>query len=318
MHICRICNGEITETYMVKEMLLGLRESFQYIKCGACGCLQIGEIPSNLSKYYPKTYYSLQVSKKKKSRIIRDYVRKSIALFNIQGKGLVGSILSRFKAPDPMHLVYRRVGLKNSDKILDVGGGAGAHASSLIKLGVKNVMSVDPFILEDVFFENILVAKKLSFYEIKEKYDLITFHHSLEHMPDQAKVLEKAAGLINQGGRILIRVPTVTSTAWEKYRENWVNLDAPRHFYLHSHASIRMLAEHAGLKVLDFWNDSVPMQFWGSEQYLKDIPLTDPCSYSKDENSSIFSQHQILDYQRKTRLLNAQEKGDWMCIVLCN
>ena len=318
MHNCRICNGEISETYMVKEMLIGLRDSFQYFKCGVCGCLQIAEIPSNLSKYYPNNYYSLQPSKKKKERVIRDYIRKSIALFNIEGKGIVGSIFSFFKTPDPIHLVYRRIGLERSDKILDVGGGGGAHVSNLLNIGIKNVMSVDPFISEDVFIENVLIAKKLSFYDINEKYDLITFHHSLEHMPDQARVLKKAAELITKGGRILIRIPTVTSTAWEKYRENWVNLDAPRHFYLHSHTSIRMLAEQAGLKELDFWNDSVSMQFWGSEQYLRDIPLTDPCSYSKNKSSSIFSTHQILDYQCRAKLLNKQEKGDWICIVLCN
>jgi len=317
MHICRICNGEISETYMVKEMLIGLRESFQYIKCGACGCLQIAETPINLSKYYPDDYYSLQPSKRKKSRIVRDYIRKSVALFNIRRKGVFGSILSFFRTPNPMHLVYRRVGLKLSDRILDVGGGAGEHVSSLLNIGFKNVMSVDPFISEDVFFENVLIAKKLSFYDIHEKYDLITFHHSLEHMPDQAKVLAKAAELIAQGGRILIRIPTVTSAAWKEYKENWVNLDAPRHFYLHSHASIRILAEKANLKVLDFWNDSVSMQFWGSEQYLRDIPLTDPRSYSKDKNSSIFSSHQIADYKRRASFLNTQERGDWICIVLC-
>ena len=114
----------------------------------------------------------------------------------------------------------------------------------------------------------------------------------------------------------MIRIPTVTSTAWEKYKENWVNLDAPRHFYIHSHASIKLLAEQTGLKVLDFWSDSTSMQFWGSEQYIRDIPLTDPCSYSQDKDASIFSSDQILDYQREANVLNKEGKGDWICIVL--
>ena len=259
-------------------MMIGLREEFEYLKCGNCGCLQIAEIPINLSKYYPDNYYSLQVLKKKKSRFIRDYIRKSVALYNILGKGVIGWFLSFFKNPDPIHLVYRRVGLKISDSLLDVGGGAGSHVLSLLRIGFKSVMSVDPFISKDVFSDNALIAKRLEFFDVQEKYDLITFHHSLEHMPDQARVLVKAAELISKRGRILIRIPTVTSAAWEKYKENWVNLDAPRHFYLHSHTSIKMVAEEASLKVLDFWNDSGSLQFWGSEQYIKDIPLTDPRS----------------------------------------
>ena len=84
-----------------------------------------------------------------------------------------------------------------------------------------------------------------------------------------------------------MRIPTVTSTAWEKYRENWVNLDAPMHVYLHFHFSIKLLAQNAGLKVLDFWSDSVSMQLWGSEQYIRDIPLTDARSYLQDKDTSI-------------------------------
>ena len=316
MNICRICNGEISDSYMVKEMLLGLRESFEYITCSVCGCLQIAEIPPNLSKFYPHNYYSLQVAERKKARFLRDYIRKSVALYNIQGKGIIGWFLAFFKNPDPMHLVYRRVGLKVSDRLLDVGGGAGAHVLSLFRLGFRRVMSVDPYISRDVLSGNEIIAKKSELYDIHGQYDLITFHHSLEHMPSQAKIMAKAAELIGPEGRILIRIPTVTSTAWGKYRANWVNLDAPRHFYLHSHFSIRLLAKKAGLKVLDFWSDSVSMQFWGSEQYIRDIPLTDARSYSQDKNTSIFSPAQILDYQRTAIALNKEEKGDWICVVL--
>ena len=316
MNICRICNGEISKSYVVKEMLIGLRESFEYIICSACGCLQIADIPPNLAKYYPVNYYSLQILKKKKPRFVRDYIRKSLALYNIQRKGLVGWFLAFFKNPDPIHLIYQRVGLKFSDRLLDVGGGAGAHVLSLFQIGFQHVMSIDPYISKDIFNDNTLIAKKAELYDIHGQYDLITFHHSLEHMPGQAKVMEKAAELIGQEGRILIRIPTVTSTAWEKYKTNWVNLDAPRHFYLHSHFSIKLLAKKAGLKVLDLWSDSVPMQFWGSEQYIRDIPLTDARSYSQDKNTSVFSSAQILDYERMAIALNKEEKGDWICVVL--
>jgi hypothetical protein len=297
-------------------MLIGLRETFEYITCGACGCLQIAEIPSNISKYYPNNYYSLQVAEKKKSRFLRDYIRKSVALYNIQGKGLIGWFLAFFKNPDPIHLVYRRVGLKISDRLLDVGGGAGTHVLSLLRIGFRRVMSVDPYISGDVLNGDALIAKKSELYDIHGRYDLITFHHSLEHMAGQAKILKKAGELIGQEGRILIRIPTVTSTAWEKYKTNWVNLDAPRHFYLHSHSSIKLLAKKVGLKVLDFWCDSISMQFWGSEQYIKDIPLTDPRSYTQNKNTSIFSSGQILDYQLTTINLNNEEKGDWICVLL--
>jgi len=57
-------------------------------------------------------------------------------------------------------------------------------------------------------------------------------------LADRAKVvfggqnlMEKAAKV--PGGWCVIRIPTVSSFAWEHYREQWVQLDAPRHFFLH-------------------------------------------------------------------------------------
>ena len=146
MRACRICDAEISDSYVVKDLVIGLREPFEYIKCSSCGCLQIAEIPLNLSKYYPNDYYSLQIPKEKKSRIIRDYIRRSVALFNIFKTGLVGRFLTHFKSSDPIYAVYRRVGVKFTDKILDVGGGSGAHMISLNGIGFKEVMSVDPFL----------------------------------------------------------------------------------------------------------------------------------------------------------------------------
>lgn len=90
------------------------------------------------------------------------------------------------------------------------------------------------------------------------------------------------------------------------------------HFYLHSYTSIRHLAEQAKLKIIDFWNGSVAFQFWGSEEFIKDIPLNDPLSYSQNQTASIFSEGQIRDFQAKADALNHAEKGDWICVLLSN
>ncbi|MAV86758.1 MAG: methyltransferase type 12 [Rhodospirillaceae bacterium] len=316
MNKCRICFEEISQIYHVREMLMGLREVFEYYECGSCGCLQISSIPEDLDRFYPKDYYSLQSPKIKKARLIRDYVRKTRALSQIFGTNLLGHILSVGKPLSPINIVYRRIGLHLDHSILDVGGGAGNHVLSLRNLGFNKAMSLDPFIQSDVMHEGSLLAKKAEIFDLSDKYDLITFHHSFEHMDGQLKILKKAAELIGSKGRILIRIPTVTSEAWLKYRENWVGLDAPRHLYLHSHKSIRFLAAEAKLKILDFWNDSEAMQFWGSEQYLNNIPLDDPRSYAKNTKTSIFTDDQIREFKSQSVELNKKGSGDWVCLVL--
>ena len=60
---CRICgNAEDNRTFEVREMMFGTRETFTYFQCAKCGCLQMVEIPSDMSRYYPPEYYSFNLS----------------------------------------------------------------------------------------------------------------------------------------------------------------------------------------------------------------------------------------------------------------
>jgi hypothetical protein len=65
---CKVClNNEDNTLFIFREMMLGLREDFDYILCNKCGCLQIVEVPKNMQKYYPYNYYSYLKSHKKAS-----------------------------------------------------------------------------------------------------------------------------------------------------------------------------------------------------------------------------------------------------------
>lgn len=58
---CRICgNNKNNKIYQVKEMMFGFRDKFDYFQCATCNCLQISEIPCEISKYYPDNYYSFR------------------------------------------------------------------------------------------------------------------------------------------------------------------------------------------------------------------------------------------------------------------
>lgn len=58
---CRICGNDIdNREYTVRENMFHLYDEFLYFKCANCGCLQIKEYPTNISKYYPSDYYSFR------------------------------------------------------------------------------------------------------------------------------------------------------------------------------------------------------------------------------------------------------------------
>jgi hypothetical protein len=62
---CRICaNNENQKVSEVREMMFGFRDVFTYFQCSVCGCLQIADIPTDMSKYYPSNYYSYSFNEK--------------------------------------------------------------------------------------------------------------------------------------------------------------------------------------------------------------------------------------------------------------
>jgi hypothetical protein len=147
-------------------------------------------------------------------------------------------------------------------------------------------------------------------------WDLITYHHSFEHISAPLEELQKVRELLSETGKCIIRIPVVDSYAWEHYRTDWVQLDAPRHFFLYSLKSFTLLAEKAGLMVEKVEFDSTAFQFWGSEQYKKDIPLDSDRSYHVCQQTSVFTSKELREFKRRSIALNRDHAGDQVIFYL--
>jgi len=54
---CRVCRNDSNLTfYDVREMMHGTKEPFTYFQCSRCLCLQITDIPPDMTPYYPPHY----------------------------------------------------------------------------------------------------------------------------------------------------------------------------------------------------------------------------------------------------------------------
>jgi len=159
---------------------------------------------------------------------------------------------------------------------------------------------------------------KKSIYDLpnNQKFDLIMFNHSFEHIYDQLQTIIKVYNLLSEDGACLIRMPIKTDYIWNRYGINWVQIDAPRHFFIHTPKSFELLVEQSELTIKERVYDSTEFQFWGSEQYKKGIPLNVENSYSVNPEKNIFTIEQIMEYKKLAKKLNESGQGDQAAFIL--
>ena len=301
--------------------MFGLREKFDYFECAACGTIQIREIPE-LDKYYPPEYRAhnsddLQFSKKWGSR----FLARLAADYFIDNKHGLGKLAATgiaikshaIEEAFPFYLREEILGIRKDSRILDFGAASGRLLRILDYFGFSNLVGADKFVGE--------AARRTKGIEILDRgleefepnsFDLVMLHHVLEHMPDPVSALKEIHKLLPVGRYSLIRIP-IASFAWEKYREDWYQLDAPRHLYLFREDGFTSLAGRVGFAVDKVIYDSTVDQFFASELYRQDIPLL---SVDEKRIDSIFDRNQMESWRKEAKNLNEAKRGDQACFFL--
>jgi SAM-dependent methyltransferase len=291
--------------------MFGFRDPFTYFECARCGCVQIEEVPANLAKYYPGNYYSLQ-----EKAGLRRFLKRCWARHSYDGTSILGALMARLMGKNESIQSLARARAPLDARILDVGCGNGDLLRLLAALGFSSLTGVDPFVAADLTTPEGIKIWKKDLGQMQGTFDWIMLHHSFEHMAEPVAVLAHAARLLEPGGVVIIRVPVAGSFAWKRYGANWVQLDAPRHVFLPSVQSMKLLAQGSGLRLGEMVQESSEFQFRGSEQYLQDIPLMDPRSHWRSFGKQYFPRKTIRAYRAQAAALNRNGEGDSACFYL--
>ena len=317
---CRICsNTDGNILHRAREMMFGTREEFDYLECGDCGTLQIIEIPKDLAKYYPSNYLSFDAESPVGRTALHRLAARFVGRYYLTGRGAIGKLLTRleprFGSHYPESIRRADLALNWNSRILDYGCGAGRLLLSLHHFGFRDLTGADAFIEGDIEYPSGVKVLKKPLSELSGPFDLIMLHHSFEHLPEPRKELREIKRLLAPGGTCLIRIP-VAAGAWKEFGTDWVQMDPPRHLYLYSERAMKDLAREAGFEVSAVVYDSTGFQFWGSEQYRRDIPLVPEGGSGKFEPSAIFTDEQLAAWENRARELNRSGNGDAACFYL--
>ncbi|MHC5079611.1 MAG: class I SAM-dependent methyltransferase, partial [Planctomycetota bacterium] len=297
-------------SHTIREMRHGTKEEFEYFECAGCGSMQIREIPEDLSKYYPDFYYSFKARKNRIGDVFKQFVRRERGKHSLGGKSAWGRLFKMIYGEPNSFNWFRTAGLDFDSKVLDVGCGSGGVLLKMQMDGFRDLTGADPYVSEALERDERIKIRKCEVFEIDEPFDFILLNHSFEHMPDPLATLKHLFKILNPNRKVLIRTPVASCHAWEVYGTDWVQLDAPRHLHIFSEKGMGILAERAGFVLDKVVYDSRSVQFWGSDQFQKDIALVAEDSHGENPSKSIFTLEQIEHYKAKSEELNRLGTGD--------
>jgi SAM-dependent methyltransferase len=285
--------------------MFGLRHEFTYCRCVRCGSLWLQNPPASLSPYYGEGYYSMTADPKgaQPVRGAALWLRLLLRLPVVACDRLAG----RRGFPRYISWLARAPGVGLGSRIADVGSGKGALVLQMSRHGFRDVWGFDPFIAGDQDLAGVHLRRG-DLAASTQRFRLIMFNHSLEHVGDPVQALRSAAEHLAPDGVVLVRTPVARSWADRHYGSHWVGLDPPRHLAIASEPGMAVAAAATGLVVARTFFDSQPLQFWASEQYARDIPLWDKRSGCEPS--------ELATLAKRARALNAARDGDTAGYVL--
>lgn len=293
-------------------MMFGSGEFFDYALCDRCECLQIIDIPDDLGRHYGEGYYSYGAGGARRA----DGAVRLARNRHLAGRfSPLGWLAAKFRHHAALASL-RPLHLPTTARILDVGCGGGELLLDLQSAGFTRLLGADPFVAQDLDLGSGLRVLRRELQAVEGEFDLVMFHHALEHVPDPDAALRAAFQRLAPQGSCIVRIPTVSSWAWRHYGVFWCQLDAPRHLILHSRKSIELLARASGFVVESISDDANGFQFWGSEQYSRGIALMRPGNRNIEPAPGVFTDAQLRDFERRARDLNRQSDGDQIVVYL--
>jgi 2-polyprenyl-3-methyl-5-hydroxy-6-metoxy-1,4-benzoquinol methylase len=176
------------------------------------------------------------------------------------------SIVDRIYQIVKNYTIGRKIHLLNSycseesveSNILDIGCGTGDFLMGC-KNAQYNIIGIEPNEKARKLAESKLGSPVfLAVSELgRQKFDVITMWHVLEHVPNVAAYLNSLKALLKDNGTLIVAVPNFKSYDAKYYGKYWAAYDVPRHLSHFSKTAVSKLFLTVGLHV----KKHIPMKF---------------------------------------------------------
>ena len=233
---CPACGFSKYEKVLTVLDYLVSNESFDILECHDCSLRFTSPIPNkeDIGDYYKSDDY---ISHTGKANSIINKIYIFVQYFTLRSK----------------RKIVKRISQKKSGSILDIGCGTGEFLKTMKQAG-WNINGVEINKEARKLAElntNLAILNQTEFFKSTRKYDLITLWHSLEHLHELEKFLNKIFTSLSTNGIVIIAVPNYKSFDADYYQNNWAAYDVPRHLYHFSFKAIIKLMEKFKFKLIE-------------------------------------------------------------------
>lgn len=206
-----------------------LTDTFRIVACLTCGFRYLNPRPrdEHLAKYYRTEGY--------------DPHRRS-------GGGIVG-MLYRLLRPFSVGFKAAKISKgREPGRLLDVGCGSGEFLIEMQRRGWETLGIEEDETAARLAQASgcpVLIGDPLEVALPNATFDLITFWHALEHLPDIKGTIAKVTARLERGGILAIALPNPDSCDARFYGSKWAAWDAPRHLYHFRRCDLERLLQSA-------------------------------------------------------------------------
>jgi SAM-dependent methyltransferase len=234
---CDLCKADnIKLLFVAKERDWRTGEIFNIVRCNKCGLVYVNPRPekNEIKKYYPPEGWPRAKEK----------IDFETATINNQPWREVMKLRTA-------HLLKY---IKNG-RILDIGCGDGFFLKYLKERGWK-AYGVEPGEVasryaRDVLGIEVFTGNLEDANFPKNWFDAVSLYAVFEHLPDPSKTLKEINRILKPDGILFIFVPNFGGLELRIFRERWVAIKAPVHFYHFTPITLSQIVKKTGFQVLE-------------------------------------------------------------------
>lgn len=206
---CSCCGGTAAPAFSISDVNLRVDDRlFHYFQCASCGSYELANVPSDLGRYYPASYYAG----------IDEHMER-------QAAGLAQGQLDIFASRVP------------GPRLIEIGPGAGGLLRQAARAGFTDRTAIerDAGCCARLTADGVRAVQTDDAVEALARVDAadgVLMFHVIEHVDNPMELFDAAAAKVKSGGVLVVATPNPASLSFRVTKEYWLHVDAPRHLFL--------------------------------------------------------------------------------------